>query len=291
MYFLYEDGDVLNRPVECFYFDTDSMYFPVHAHWHFYMELVLMLSGNVVMSSGSDKFTLHKGEMVLFHPKAVHSMSGADGDHARYAVIKLDINRMNLTPSYAPKFRSIFRSAERKGMSTTFTSAKSASIGAPEVFERCIDEMSRQEYGFDLVIRTELYRLLISIVRCWQEQGFSVDSEAYSEDSKYDIYSITEFIDQRLAQGVQVSEVAERCSMSYSYFAKKFLSVYGKTCKEYIEEMRIIKAEEFLIFTDFDLDRISRETGFSDSPHLIRSFRKLRGITPKQFRMKNRGGK
>lgn len=54
MYFLYEDGDVLNRPVECFYFDTDSKYFPVHAHWHFYMELVLMLSGNVVMSSGSE---------------------------------------------------------------------------------------------------------------------------------------------------------------------------------------------------------------------------------------------
>ena len=60
--------------------------------------------------------------------------------------------------------------------------------------------------------------------------------------------------------------------MSYSYFAKKFLAVYGKTCKGYIEEMRIIKAEEFLIFTDFDLERISRETGFSDPPHLIKSF-------------------
>lgn len=291
MYFLYEDGDVLNRPVECFYFDTTSKYFPVHAHWHFYMELVLMLSGSVVMADGSEKYTLHEGEMVLFHPKAVHSMSPADGNPARYAVIKLDINRMNITPSYAPKFRSIFRSAERKGMSTFFNSAQAEAAGAPEVFSRCIDEMKRQEYGFDLVIRTELYRLLINIVRCWQEQGFSVDSEAYSEDSKYDIYSITEFIDQRLAQGVQVAEVAERCGMSYSYFAKKFLAVYGKTCKEYIEEMRIIKAEEFLIFTDFDLDRISRETGFSDSPHMIKSFKKLRGITPKQFRMKNLGRK
>lgn len=228
MYFLYEEGDVLNRPVECFYFDTASRYFPVHAHWHFYMELVLMLEGSVVMSSGSEKFTLNAGEMVLFHPKAVHSMTEGT---ARYAVIKLDINRMNLTPSYAPKLRSIFRSAERKGMNTRFTPDQTEALGAGEIFARCIDEMSRQEYGFDLVIRTDLYRLLINILRCWQTQGFSVDSEAYTEDSKYDIYNITEYIDQRLAEGVQVSEVAERCGMSYSYFAKKFLAVYGKTCK------------------------------------------------------------
>lgn len=287
MYFLYEDGDVLNRPVECFYFDTTSRYFPVRAHWHFYLELVLMLSGSVVMSSGSEKFTLHEGEMVLFHPKAVHSMTGTVGGSARYAVVKLDINRMNLTTSYSPKLRSIFRSAEKKGMCTTFDAACAEAMGARELFARCIDEMQRQEYGFDLVIRTELYRLLIGILRYWQSQGFSVDSEAYSEDQRYDIYNITEFIDQRLAQGIQVAEVAERCGMSYSYFAKKFLAVYGKTCKGYIEEMRIIKAEEFLIFTDFDLERISRETGFSDPSHLIKSFRKLRGMTPKQFRMRN----
>ena len=50
--------------------------------------------------------------------------------------------------------------------------------------------------------------------------------------------------------------------------------------------MRIIKAEEFLVFTDFDLQKISRETGFSDCSHMIKSFKKLRGITPKQYRIK-----
>lgn len=251
------------------------------------MELIYMFSGSVEMSCGGDKYVLREGEMCLFPPKSVHSIT-ADGDSsAMYGVIKLDISRMSLTPSYAPKLRSIFRSAEKKGMNICFTAAQSEQTGAREIFVRCIEEMNRQDYGFDLVIHTELYRLLLNIVRCWQKQGFQVDSEAYSEDSRYDIYNITEYIDQRLAQGVQVSEIAERCGMSYSYFAKNFLSVYGKTCKEYIEEMRIIKAEEFLIFTDFDLNHISRETGFTDTPHLIKSFKKLRGITPKQFRMKN----
>lgn len=50
MPFLYEHGDMLNRPIECFYFDTSSKYFPVHAHWHFYMELIYMYDGKVEAS-------------------------------------------------------------------------------------------------------------------------------------------------------------------------------------------------------------------------------------------------
>lgn len=277
---------MLNRPVECFYFDTASEYFPVRPHWHFYMELILMLKGSAEMMSGGSSFLAHEGDMLLFHPKAVHSIYSSGAEQAQYAVIKLDISRMTLTPSYAPKLRSIFRSAEKKGMSIFFNSEQTAEIGAERVFRKCIEEMQQQSYGFDLIIRSELYGLLIRILRVWQSQGFSVDSEAYSDDAHYDIYNVTEFIDERLSGGIQVAEIAERCGMSYSYFAKKFLSVYGKTCKEYIEEMRITKAEEFLVFTDFDLNYISRETGFSDCSHLIKSFKKLRGITPKQFRLK-----
>ena len=237
MPFLYEHGDMLNRPIECFYFDTSSKYFPVHAHWHFYMELIYMYDGKVEASSAGEKYIVEKGDMMLFHPKAVHSISYCPGSpDARYAVIKLDISRMSLTPSYAPKLRSIFLSAEKKNMTPFFAASQTEKMRAGEVLTRCIEEMRQQRYGFDLVIRSELYGLLINILRCWQDQGFSVDSEAYSEDSRYDIYNITEFIDERLSSGVQVSEVAERCGMSYSYFAKKFLAVYGKTCKEYIED-------------------------------------------------------
>ena len=57
------------------------------------------------------------------------------------------------------------------------------------------------------------------------------------------------------------------------------------SCKEYIEQMRIFKAEEFLLFTDYDLNYISQETGFSDCSHMIKSFKAIRGVTPKQFRL------
>ena len=53
---------------------------------------------------------------------------------------------------------------------------------------------------------------------------------------------------------------------------------------EYLEEMRVYKAEELLMFTDFDLTYIANECGYSDCSHLINSFKKHKNMTPKQFR-------
>lgn len=285
MNYLFEKSDALNTPIECFYFNAAEHDFPVRPHWHYFMEMIFVLSGSAEMQAGSTVYRLSEGDLILFHPKTVHSISAEKTDGLRYAVIKLDINRLNVPSDYAPKLRSIFRSAEQRGMEVFFPEKVTKQLAAQEIFSDCIAEMQRQRYGYDVMIRGNIHRLLFGILRLWQENGFTIDSEVFAEDSVYDIYSITEYIDENLSKGIHVSEVAEMCGMSYSYFAKKFLRVYGKTCKEYIEEMRLVKVEELLTFTDFDLTYISQETGFSDCSHLIKSFKRYKGMTPKQFRI------
>ena len=285
MHYLFEESDYLNTPIECFYFDTSSQDFPVRPHWHYFIEIIYMIEGTAEMYEGDVRYLMNEGNMILFHPKSVHSIYAVDSRPLKYMVMKFDINRLNMTSSYAPKLRSIFRSAEKKGMSIFFNVRETEDIGAKEIFSRCINEMQVQKYGFDLVIQTRIYELLLKIIRVWQEQGFCVDSSAFEDDSRYDIFNITEYIDAHMGDGIKISDIAKECGMSYSYFAKKFLSVYGQTCKEYIESMRLFKVEEFLIFTDFDLNYISQETGFSDCSHMIKSFKRKKGVTPKQFRM------
>ena len=285
MHYLFEESDYLNTPVECFFFDTTAQDFPVRPHWHYFVEIIYMLEGTAEMYEGDVRYLMNEGNMILFHPKSVHSIYAVDSRPLKYMVMKFDINRLNMTSSYAPKLRSIFRSAEKKGMSIFFNVRETEDIGAKEIFSRCINEMQVQKYGFDLVIQTRIYELLLKIIRVWQEQGFCVDSSAFEDDSRYDIFNITEYIDAHMGDGIKISDIAKECGMSYSYFAKKFLSVYGQTCKEYIESMRLFKVEEFLIFTDFDLNYISQETGFSDCSHMIKSFKRKKGVTPKQFRM------
>ncbi len=287
MHSLFEASDSLNMPFECFIFDTRNEVFPVRPHWHYFMEIIYMLEGTAEMYDSGNRYILHSGDFILFHPKSIHSIFSADNMPLRYMVLKFDINQLNLKPSYAPKLKELFKSAEQKKMPIYFESSLASKMGCKMLCANCVNELNQKLYGYDLLIQAHLYNLTMQIVRYWQSLGFSAENEVLQSDVSYDIDAITEYIEMHIKDAIQVSDIAQKCGMSYSCFAKKFHAIYGISCKEYITKIRIFKVEDYLLFTDYDLSYISQETGFSDCSHMIRSFKKFRGITPKQFRMQH----
>ncbi|MCR5108174.1 MAG: AraC family transcriptional regulator [Lachnospiraceae bacterium] len=282
MAYLYEEGDMIKKPVECFYHGTESDTFPVHPHWHYYTEILYVLEGTALVSADNKKYEVREGSMFIFFPQVVHSIDSVG--YERHAVFKFDANVIAMSSPYAPKPRNVLKSAASQNMLCLFDKSQTESMGMPELAHECIKEMNGYKYGYDMIVKCSLYKLLTFMVRIWVDKGLVLNDEAFSDES-YDIYSITEYIDKNMSSGIKTADIAKACGMSYAYFAKKFASVYGKTCKEYIEEMRVYKVEEFLMFTDFDLTYIAQETGFADCSHMIKDFKKHRGTTPKQFRM------
>jgi len=289
MYSLFERSNSLNNPIECFIFGDSGHTFPVRPHWHYFYEIIYIIDGTAQMHSadrsGDDRcYMLSPGDMIVFHSQSVHSIYTEDDGVLRYAVLKFDINQFGRTSAYAPKLRSIFRYAERCGMDIYFPREQTDKMSCGMIFAACLDEAAKHEYGYDLMLQAQIYSLLMSIVRCWLAAGMEINSRDFPQEESCDIDGVTEYIDARIGSHLRVSDIARECGLSYSCFAKKFQEMYNMSCKEYIERMRIFKAEEFLLFTDRDLNYISQETGFSDCSHLIRSFKRMRGVTPKQFR-------
>jgi len=282
---LFEYGDIINRPIEGFYFNSEINRFPVRAHWHYYMEIIYMLEGNSTVSADNTTYRLSPGDMILFHPQSIHAIT-SDAP-IRFAGFKFDINVMNQFQSSSLKLRNIFRNAKANHMPVYLPAGSLNTFDASLIFRKCIDEIHHQSYGSWQLVQCRINELLIEIIRHWISNGFVIDDVSYHEDT-YDIYTITEYIDQHLGAELTVPEIAEACNMSYSYFAKKFPTIYGKTCKEYLEERRLYKVEEYLLFTNFDLNYIAQETGFSDCSHMIKSFRKKHDKTPKKFRDEHR---
>ena len=287
MYYLFEQSDILNNPVECFVYDAAKQAFPIKPHWHYFAEIIFMLEGCAQMRSGERTFTAEQGSLVIFHPKSVHAIYSAGSGPLRYGVLKFDIGGFTMTSAYAPPIRNTFRQAQLSGAKVYFSPTEAEDMDCPRIFDDCEQELQSMNYGFDLMIKADIYRLLMNIIRRWRQEGLTAARQTADEDGT-DIDGATEYIDSLMSENIKVSEIAAHFNMSYSCFAKKFRTLYGMTCKEYIERMRIYKAEEFLLFTDHDLNFISQETGFSDCSHLIKSFRRLRGITPRQFRLKRK---
>ena len=290
MHNLFERQHSLNDPVECFVFDASKEVFPVKPHWHYFAEFIFMLKGRAEVTSEERSFILDEGAFIVLHPSAVHSILPVDKELPVYAVFKFDLLKFPSQTSYAPSPVDIFRYARSEGMQVHFEPEQAERMKCSEIFNDCINEVKGLKYGADIMMRSQIYRLIFGIVREWIDAGLDIDSCPSSAGSSFGIENITEYIDAHLEDNIKVSDIAEECHLSYSGFATRFRELYGMSCKEYIGRMRIFKAEEYLMFTDHDLNYISSHTGFSDCSHFIRCFRQYRGITPKQFRLQRKNG-
>lgn len=293
MHCLFEPGDIMNSPYEAFIFDTDIFSFPVRQHWHYYMEVLYIIEGTTMVSCGDKEYTLLPGDMVAFYPKNLHSIYAPQGSKERlmYYVLKFDLNRFRENIGSIPQLKSVILQSETDEKAFIhFTASQLKDYPVVSLFETCAKEYHGRNFGFYLAIHSSISQILLTMIRVWRGNGFIPSSNAH-RPADNSVESITEYIDAHSHQALHVEDLATICNMSYSFFAKRFKQIYGRSCKEYIEFIRITKAEDMLLFTDYDLTYISQETGFSDCSHMIKTFKKYKNITPKQFRLQNTSSK
>lgn len=290
MNYLYESSDILNSPYEAFLFDTAKESFPVKSHWHYFVEMIYMIEGTAYIECNQKEYYVSVGDLLLFHAGDVHAIYAASNMPLKYLVLKFDSNRLSINSNYTPKLSVILQYARKSGQADIFFPARCLqNLPIRERFETCIHETECKQYGYDVRIHGEISSLLIEIIRIWQENGFHIrELSPICEETEASLHNITEYIDKHSQESLKVESLAAMCHMSYSHFAKCFKELYGRSCKDYIELIRIEKGEELLLFTDSPLSEISQETGFSDCSHFIRTFRKWKKTTPGKYRSQNR---
>lgn len=282
---LMEQQNTLQSPYEAFLYDTQYAPFPIKTHWHYFMELIYMETGTAIITCDNQEYVVQPGDMVLFHPQSMHSIDTQEGN-LTYSVLKFDINSLHINSSYTPHLGSIFKSAVNHDSAPVhFPAAVLNGYPLADAFHNCIREVTRKDYGYDILFQSAVSSLLVEILRIWRQSGFDTDRVTPPSQESSSLSTIVEYIDAHSNESLTVKELAARCGMSYSYFAAGFRQLYGQSCKDYIEFIRISKVKDYLLFTSFDLSYISQDTGFSDCSHLIKTFRKITGTTPKQFRM------
>lgn len=206
-----------------------------------------------------------------------------------YEVLKFDLNFLQTGNQFKTSFsRTLLYAFEQDPANIFFCKDRMTGFDAGDLIASCIHEMRKHQYGYDIMASSYTAALLTNIMRLWKKNGIDWNHHKTQNASGSQAFDeITQYIDSHYNEPLQVQDLANRCNMSYSYFAKLFRQTYNQSCKEYIEFIRISKVMDLLYFTDYDLTYISQETGFADCSHLIRTFRKRKGITPKQWRKQN----
>lgn len=97
------------------------------------------------------------------------------------------------------------------------------------------------------------------------------------------MHPIVEYIDKHLHAKLTTQQLARQANMHPATFVRHFKTTFNTTPIQYVQHRRIEKVRQLMLAGD-SLETIAEQTGFCDAFHLSKTFKRLTGITPRQYR-------
>ena len=97
------------------------------------------------------------------------------------------------------------------------------------------------------------------------------------------------FMEHNYQRELSVEELADVCKLNRSYFSKMFKENMGCPPQEFLIRLRLSKAAERLTSTRSSIGAISAACGYPNQLHFSRAFKKRYGLSPREWRMQNKG--
>jgi transcriptional regulator GlxA family with amidase domain len=85
-----------------------------------------------------------------------------------------------------------------------------------------------------------------------------------------------------------VSVMVERSGLSERSFKRRFSAATGYTPLEYVQALRIEEAKQMLETEDTSIDDVGAAVGYEDPTFFRRLFKRRAGVTPAEYRQRNR---
>lgn len=98
---------------------------------------------------------------------------------------------------------------------------------------------------------------------------------------------VTDYIDRNYTETLTLEILAEICHGSPYHLHRTFKRIKEITPVEYIQNIRIDKAKEYLVQTDKAIAEVGQHIGMNNTSYFITLFKKVTGFTPLNYRQIN----
>ena len=99
-----------------------------------------------------------------------------------------------------------------------------------------------------------------------------------------DILKVQRYMQLNLGQLLMVASLSEFCFLTERTFLRRFVKATGLKPTYYLQRLRIQKACDLIETSNHTFDVISYEVGYGDSSAFRKTFVKIIGLTPREFR-------
>lgn len=242
--------------------------FLVAQHYHNFYEIYYIENGYCNYFIDNKSFHLLPGDLVLIPKGIIHNTLYSNNKPSRLLI--------NCSKKYIPietltifsKNNYLYRNPDIKNI-------------VCEILYKIKNEFTNPDEFSDDAIRCHMHMLLLTLVRNKNQYTVGETKSSYIEKA-------IEYIQKNISYDISLSETAKAFSVSSEHFSRRFKKETGMGFNEYVNLVRLKKAEELLKKDTFSVYEVAALCGFNDCNYFSTKFKKMYGLSPKALQVKSR---
>ncbi|MGM7634905.1 helix-turn-helix domain-containing protein [Bacillus sp. Hm123] len=126
---------------------------------------------------------------------------------------------------------------------------------------------------------------IISLVMQWGEDRLSFSETKQVPDWEIpSLEQVSDYLEKNYAKRLSLNTLANIACMSRTKLTSSFKKLHGLTITEYTQSLRIEKAKELLLNSNWKIQRIAHAVGYKNHGSFSEMFKHATGFTPNEFR-------
>lgn len=238
-------------------------------------ELIVMTEGVLYLNYNNENFIVKSGEYLLLPP----SSSWRQGFKPAYC----SFYWLHFTTQSGELPPVLTQDTVLPPPDQYFTIPQSGTIPKPErvvILMKQLQDIVKSKYpafaldAMSTSILAELFGQLMLVPPV----------ESNTENQKQIYNDIIDYIKANISKNIKISEIAAVFGYNEKYISHRFAEICGIPLKQYILKTKMERANYMLTDTNKSITEIARELGFPDSHNFSRTYKKITGLSPSEYR-------
>ena len=244
-------------------------------HYHDEIELLIIYDGTIEITVNGKDYYASEGDVVYVASGVPHS-TRTDEYGVVYGLLQFRDGDF-----IDPKTRKIIKYSMKLHFLSEAPIRILKSPSIKDEFDSITREQGEKQRAYETMIRSSILRIIAILSR---EGALSFNEEAYLSSAGQKILPALAYINENYREDISLEEISARLGFNESYFCRIFKQAIGATFTEYLNFVRVCKAEKLLAQGSMSILDISSEVGFTSVSYFNRIFKKYRSCSPGYYR-------
>ena len=244
-------------------------------HFHKELEFIYVKDGCTRVFLGDKCCDVNKGEIIFINSNVPHSTECMKEETNQYLLQFSNPSALGCSISYLPNFIK-----KQEIDFYLFKSDDSDLESVKELIIKINEEKQNEKTAFDYYVTAYVHCITAILHR----KNLLLDGNDLINQKQIEkLFPVFEYIDIHYGEHISLEEIGNKIHLNECYLCRLFKDITGSTISDYINYVRIYKAEKMLK-KDISLSEIAYQCGFLSLSYFNRVFKKYKSYSPREYR-------